>query len=517
MKLLNNYLVYCFALALIFTGCSKDETSNGTDPSNPSESATITFGAVLNDLANRAMTKAHFDQIPTCSDGEPATAVIGLDYGDGEKEVVVDILQDEEGFFTAYSEDLKIPVPSNGTTTVTVTSFMVYDGDTSDAIDDMYFSEEYGNLIWIAPKSTNGDDAQFAGYVDNPLPYSFELSPGTKPYINIDVLCFDRRMVNEYGYVFFDIDQKEIFNFCLFGNFCTPSGRHFVANYSVDVWVGNDDSGIQIYDDLTSTAVDSNDDGIYEESPLCVALPDDPDMDNEEYYFEITLLDSPEYDAGDDEGRVVRSGILTEQEAKNLFVGDSMLEYYHFQVGNCGEEDNPPIFNDPEDVAMNYKSCLSELNDSGAIVFAYAKIEGNMLTTRVYANDVEKNMHAQHIHGFDGMAATCPDISQDLVENGGDGDNLLEIGEGASAYGAPQLFLTTSGATDGSSNGPWPVGDSSNMYVYTRTITLGADGNPSKSTITPLTDKVIVVHGLTVDGGYIGSLPIACGKFTANN
>lgn len=510
MKLLNNYLVYCFALALIFTGCSKDETTNGSNPGDASESATITFGAVLNDLANRAMSKAHFDQIPTCSDGEPATAVIGLDYGDGEKEVVVDILQDEEGYFTAYTEDLKIPVPSDGTTTVTVTSFMVYDGDTSDAIDDMYFSDEYGNLIWIAPKSTNGDDTQFAGYVDNPLPYSFELSPGTKPYIDIDVLCFDRRMVNEYGYVFFDINQKEIFNFCLFGNYCTPSGRHFVANYSVDVWVGNDDSGVQIYDDLTSTAVDSNDDGIYEESPLCVALPDDPDMDNEEYYFEITLMDSPEYDAGDDEGRIVRSGVITEEEAKALFVGDSMLEYYHFQVGNCGTEDTPPIFNDPMDETMRYKSCLGALNGSGAIVFAYAKLEGSMLTTEVWAPSVPAGSHAQHLHGSedDSFVSTCPDDSDDANMDG-----FVDINEGLGDYGAPQLFLRTSGNTDGSGEGTFPTGAS---YTYQRTVTLGSAGTPTKSAMTPLDHKTIVVHGMMVNGSYDGSMPIACGQLEPN-
>ncbi|MEO2127240.1 MAG: hypothetical protein ABGW91_03695 [Christiangramia sp.] len=510
MKLNYNYMVLALLLVLCLTGCSKDEASSVNTP-DESQSATITFQALLDNLANRSMNKAHFDQVPTCSDGVPEIAVIGIEYGSESKTVVVDILEDEEGYFTAYSEDLKVPVPSDGTTTVTVTSFMVYDGATDGDETDMYYSSDYGNLIWIAPISTDDENEdQFAGYVDNPIPYSFELSPGTKPYIPIDVLCFDRRMVNEYGYVFFDIDQKEIFNFCLFGNYCTPSGRHYVANYSIDVWLGDDNTGIQIYDGLISEAVDSNNDGIYEESPLCIGLPDDPDTANEEYYFEITLRDSPEYDAGDDEGRVVLAGVLTEEEAKNLFVGDSMLEYYHFQVGNCGESDTPPIFNDPEDETMRYKSCLGALNGSEAVIFAYAKLEGNYLTTEVWAPYVPSGEHMQHLHGSadDTFISSCPDESDDA-----NNDGYIDINEGLSDYGLPQLFLTTSGATN-ASGGTWPSGSS---YMYSRTVTLGSADTPSKAAMTPLDRKTVVVHGMMVDGTFDPSMPIACGQLELNN
>ncbi|MCM4157149.1 hypothetical protein [Gramella sp. AN32] len=498
MKRTNFLLTIFAAISLLFTSCSKEEESSSQDPAG-TETATLEFGALLNNLANRAASdsKLHFNTIPDCSSEMPAMAEITFSVNGGtSKTIEVEILNDGSSYYTAYTEDLKIST-TGGNAVITLEGFIVYDaGD---------------NMIWIAP-SEEGDPGLFDGYVNKALPFDTTVYSGTKPYIDVEVLCFDRRMANEYGYVFFDIDQKEIFNFCIFGNFCTPSGRHYVANYSVDVWTYvNGAKDVQIYNDLTSTAVLEN--GIYKESPLCVALPDDPDSEDDAYYFEITLLDSPEYDAGNDEGRIVRAGVLTETEAKSLFVGEDRLEYYHFQVGDaCDDSDNPPVFNDPEDDKKTYKACLRSLPEGKSDVsglkangYAYINLEGNQLRTRIFAFDMTPNkMHAQHIHG-DGVAdASCPTLEDDA-----DADGFIQLSEGASDYGGVYLPLTLN-------NGDFPTADGDGYYNYDRTFTLGSGGNPSVSDIGPLDLTAVVLHGFQYGGSYLGSLPVACGELEEN-
>ena len=503
MKKINFLLTFFAAGCLLLTSCSQEEQGSTEGPIDDSQTAVLEFGTILNDLANRAAAspnKDHFNAIPNCSDAAPAMAEITFSVDDGASQTVnVDILGNEaEGYFTDYDEALKIAIDAEGSVEVSLEGFIVYDAN--------------DNMIWIAPSDAD-DEGLFDGYVNEALPFNTTVYAGTKPYIDVEVLCYDRRMANEYGYVFFDLDTKEVFNFCLFGNFCTPGGRHYVANYSVDVWVGNDSSGTQIYDDLTSIAIDSNDDGVYEESPLCVALPDNPDVANEEYYFEITLLDSPEYDS-ESEGTIIRSGVLTEEEAKALFVGEDKLEYYHFFAGDCGETlDTPPVFNEPNGEMMTYKSCLHALPEGKSDVsglksngYAYVTLLGNELTTQVYAFDMTPNKrHAQHIHGFaNGDDATCPTLAQDA-----DGDGFIQLGEGLGKYGGVQIALEDE-------NGDFPLANAMGQYQYMRTFTLGTDGNPTVSQMSPLTSKAVVLHGFMYNGEYLGTLPVACGELEEN-
>lgn len=268
--------------ALLFTSCSKEEgTSSGDDPNV--QSVEITFGALLNDLANRAasVNKDHFDQIPDCSDGTPAVARIGFSYGGESYTTDVDILSDDSGFFTDYSEDLIIPVPNNSAVEVSLDSFMVYDGD----------PDGDGELIWIAP--IESVDGQFDGYVDNPLPFVFSVRDGTKPYIPVDVLCFDRRMVNEYGYPFFDLVPGKLYPLCFFANYCpSPDGRHFVGNYSVEIFYDDGETRFSLYDSAQEPTI-GVEDGVYFADPLCLVVPESPFDDlNEDYlFYVVTPLD----------------------------------------------------------------------------------------------------------------------------------------------------------------------------------------------------------------------------------
>lgn len=332
MKIINRYIAVVAVLALLFTSCSKEEsTSPADDPEI--QSVDLTFGAMLNDLSNRAAVsnKAHFDEVPDCSDAPPAIALIGFSYGGNSYETDVAVKSDGTDFFTDYSEDLKIPVPNNGSVEVTLDSFKVFDGNVSEG-------KPYGELIWIAP--IESEEGEFDGYVDSALPFSFDVEDGTKPYIDVEVLCFDRRMVNEYGYVFFDILPEVIYPLCLFVNYCDENGRHYVADYSVDLYFGTDATGIQLYDNLEESAMATTGDygeGAYYADPLCLVVPGPPANlpANQPYLY--LVIHPEDWDGTGDIDNTPTQGIpLTWEMVSGLLNEDGTTnEYQHFLIGEC--------------------------------------------------------------------------------------------------------------------------------------------------------------------------------------
>lgn len=482
MKTLKNYFMYVAVLALCFTSCSKEET--GIVPDDNAEKAQLSFGTTLNDLLNnRAQSKAHFSDFPECSSEAPATVDVVISQTSGaDIELTLDVLSDDldgDGdldYFTDYSNDLEL---SPGM--YTLEEFIVRDGD--------------GNMIWIAPIDDGSGD--FDGYVTNPLPMEIDLKAGVKKYVDVEVLCFDDRMANVYGYLFFDFEGKELIEFCLFGNYCTPNGRHYTASYSVDVWNYEDgEKTEQLYDDLTAT-VSPNEDGDYAADPLCVVLPDGEDDDS--YWFEITILSTDEYGVTEE---VIRSGAITDIEVRSFFDGDDNLDYYHFFEGDCGESDI--IFPDPREDSDYYKACLEDLNDSGVVAFSYLELKNNTLFASVLAYNTEANKeHAQHIHGFtDGTVSSCPDMSADT-----NNDGLIQLGEGAGSYGGVLLALENADSS-------FPTASGSGMYFYERSFTLTA---AQLNDLDPLAKKSAVLHGMTVNGTYEAFLPVACGAYVKTN
>ncbi|MCM8570530.1 hypothetical protein NE848_14135 [Gramella jeungdoensis] len=333
MKIINRYLAFVAIVAMLFTSCSKDETTSPPVDDPSVQSVDLTFGAVLNDLSNRAMAqnKTHFNQVPDCSGTEPAYVELEISYDGQAPEtmgvITIDVLSDSEGYFTAYSELLKVPVPDGESVQVTLNSFIVYDSEDTK--------------IWIAPiENTEGE---FAGYVDNPLPLEFDVEDGTKPYIDVEVLCFDRRVVNEYGYVFFDILPEKIYPFCLFVNYCDEFGRHFVANYSVDLYFGTDDTGIQLYDNWSLDDVEDAGYGVYESGayysdPLCLVVPGPPANlpANEPYLYLVIHPRDWEGNYGDIDNTPTTSILISWDVVNGLLNPDGTTnEYHHVLIGEC--------------------------------------------------------------------------------------------------------------------------------------------------------------------------------------
>lgn len=307
------------------------------DPANEDSYAILTFNSLLNDLSERAMQKGHFDQIPECIQGTPDNVDITFSVdGGASKTINVGVLGEPGNYFTDYHEDLKILIPNDGneetddSVNITLEGFVVY--------------TESGEKLWLAPVRTNSDIDQFEGYVSRSLPFTETVYRGTKPYFNVEVLCFDKRIANEYGYVFFDIVPKTIYPLCLFANYCNEDGKHWVADYAIDLYYGPSISGIQLYSNTQDVAMASTSvvEGEFQADPLCLVVPGPPANMTEAMFDDpyLTLVVYPmDWIADGSYGNIDNSGVeiqLSWNEVNGLLNADGTTnEYLHLLLGEC--------------------------------------------------------------------------------------------------------------------------------------------------------------------------------------
>ena len=318
MKKLNLFTCIC-SLMLLFYSCSKE---NPALIEQEKTTATLTFGAILSDPGQgREQLRQASANLPECLDSEPAYVALVLSgttaVGTMEDPLVVDIISSSGKYFTMESPDLELAPGSYN-----LEFFAIYDaGD---------------NLLWLAPR--RGANMDIVGTM---LPFGFELGAGVKKYLDINVLCYDDKLVNLYGYQFFELNPTEAIEFCLFGNTCDETGRHAPANFRFDVWTysGNPSNpyGTPLFDENEPfiNNVGINEDGDAFANPLCVTLPDTRGEDI--YYGEIYLLQNGT-------STLIRSGEFSDSDVRALFEGDDRVDYYHFREGNCNMEDQPLLF-----------------------------------------------------------------------------------------------------------------------------------------------------------------------------
>lgn len=167
---------------------------------------------------------------------------------------------------------------------------------------------------------------------------------------------------------------------------------------------------------------------------------------------------------------------------------------------------------------------LTPLNNSGVSGTATFELNdaGDMLIAAVAATGLAPNqVHPQHIHGFDdpAMNSVIPPASA------AGADGILTVPEGAPFYGKVRLPLVT-----GESSG-FPMSDASGNLSYTHIFdnanAAAASTGPggvaglgstlaapiiSISDLFPLENREFVIHGVTVDGQYMATLPAAAGE-----
>lgn len=152
-----------------------------------------------------------------------------------------------------------------------------------------------------------------------------------------------------------------------------------------------------------------------------------------------------------------------------------------------------------------FKVKLHELNNSGVSGIVLLKLENGELKVMVQARGLEPNqVHMQHIHGMtNGSGAVCPPPVADV-----NGDGLISFAEGLPFFGPVLRALFLQGLTI------YPTADSHGKVRYGATFS-GAELAALQLGDFPLENRVVVLHGLTVNGAYSPSLPVACGEIMA--
>jgi hypothetical protein len=183
----------------------------------------------------------------------------------------------------------------------------------------------------------------------------------------------------------------------------------------------------------------------------------------------------------------------------------------------------------------HYSANLSALNSSGVTGTANLTLNGDMLKVHITASGLKAGMvHPQHIHGVlsDGTSghpvqSTTPTIAVDDPSNGGNGDGVIELGEGQTTYGPILVPLTSppGGALSDFPTAPDGSIDFTQMYDLSSSGIYN-DGY-DESDVLPLSLREIVIHGMDapidlMDGGdsyskgdYDPVLPIASGVISA--
>ncbi|RKS50642.1 thrombospondin type 3 repeat-containing protein [Gillisia mitskevichiae] len=329
MKKINYYLSFIAILALCVTSCSKEETDvKGPDGQDTFQ---LQFGTLLNDFAKQS--KDHLSDDPVvCSDAAPSYVLVALTNSDDEwvggmnpeadgadtSDFIKVNLKDNNGSWeTEYSDVLGLPAG-----TYQLQYFIVYSAD--------------DEVLWVAPR----EGGAYSSSVMDPLPQEIMLGAGTKPYVEVDVLCYVPRMEDAFGYIFFDINLIRITNnYCVFVNYCyDETGREYPANFQVDVW-GDAYDGTNVIVDGAMNSV-SGEGNAFAATVLCFPLP--PLGEDGMYYVRVTVLDAGAYIAG--------ASDFVEYTITQADIDAQLLDtprYEHLRI-NCGTPpDDCPIT--PED------------------------------------------------------------------------------------------------------------------------------------------------------------------------
>ncbi|UZH55560.1 hypothetical protein JRG66_01295 [Salinimicrobium tongyeongense] len=308
MKNFKISIAWLAMLALVFTSCSKEEAGVVSD--DP-ETVQLTFGALLNSF-NQQNRQSEAE----CRDGvDPAYVILGgttsEDAEPGTYELFeVGLVNNNGSWETTYSEDLELPAG-----TYYLQHFAVYDSN--------------DQVLWVAPR----EGGAFADEVGDALPLQVNLVAGTKPYIDVDVLCYYAREEAAYGYPFFDFDVIEVENsYCVFVNYCDDeTGRDYPAYFTIDVYsdatmtqevsISNDTNTITMAGEWPSASV------------LCFALPD---LGDDTYYARVTVLNHDDLDYTADDSDYY-DFVITQESIEAL---ETQVPAYHHIRFECDDDPN---------------------------------------------------------------------------------------------------------------------------------------------------------------------------------
>lgn len=140
---------------------------------------------------------------------------------------------------------------------------------------------------------------------------------------------------------------------------------------------------------------------------------------------------------------------------------------------------------------LGFRAELEPLNGSGVSGTAIFSQLGRTLRFQITAAGLQpEEEHPQHLHRLeDGAPGECPTEVQD--ENG---DGVISAEEGEAVYGPVAVELA-----------PFPRADADGDLSFQGTFDIDPE-------LDPLSDRVIVLHGIELGGEYDSTVPVACAR-----
>lgn len=143
----------------------------------------------------------------------------------------------------------------------------------------------------------------------------------------------------------------------------------------------------------------------------------------------------------------------------------------------------------------SYQVTLHALNNSGVAGNVALRLSGTTLQVTLHVTGLEPNqMHMQHIHGDSVHQSACPTPAD------ADSAGIITVATTLQKAGPVAVDLV-----------PYPAADAHGTVDWSQSINLeraNIQGTP------PLTQFVVVIHGMTYHGVYDGTFVVACGAIT---
>lgn len=144
----------------------------------------------------------------------------------------------------------------------------------------------------------------------------------------------------------------------------------------------------------------------------------------------------------------------------------------------------------------HYTATLSALNATHVSGVADFRLTGETLVVSIHATGLQPGKeHYLHIHGAAPTPATCPTPAD------ADASGHITIEKALTIIGPIALDLQ-----------PYPQPDAQGAVSWSQVFHLQPD---QLSSLLPLTQRVIVLHGMTYQGVYDRALTVACGPIQA--
>jgi len=164
--------------------------------------------------------------------------------------------------------------------------------------------------------------------------------------------------------------------------------------------------------------------------------------------------------------------------------------------GNSGLAARTPTPTPTLPTSGHYVARLTALNNTHVSGTADFKLTGNVIVITINATGLQPGKeHYLHIHGAPGTTVTCPTPAD------ADASGHITTEKALTIIGPIALDLQ-----------PYPQPDAKGAISWSQIYHLGPD---QLSDILPLTQHVIVLHGMTYQGLYDRALPVACGPIEA--